>query len=180
MSVAAFRFDNAKRRRPEDHDRQVMLTPRYILDPLRKTFECREIELDPCTEADNPTEAVRFYTPPQDGCELPWNDALSIFVNPPYGQARDAWVKKCLAVARLGPQIALLIPAHTDTRTAQLALNAADSVLFVRGRLRFEERRANQRHAAASHGSMLLGFNLNLTPMGSLGAVFQRAKETTL
>lgn len=67
MSAQAFhRFDNAKRRRPEHHARQAMLTPPYVLEPLRSLL-CG-IELDPCTEPDNPTKADVFYCPPQDGC----------------------------------------------------------------------------------------------------------------
>jgi hypothetical protein len=36
MTVAAHRFDNEKRRRPEHHARQAMLTPPYILEPMRR------------------------------------------------------------------------------------------------------------------------------------------------
>ena len=59
MSDASHRFDNAKRRRPGDHDRQRMLTPDYVLEPIRQLL-CG-IDLDPCTESDNPTRARRFY-----------------------------------------------------------------------------------------------------------------------
>ena len=34
MGVASHRFDNTKRRRPESHARQAMLTPAYVLDPV--------------------------------------------------------------------------------------------------------------------------------------------------
>jgi hypothetical protein len=90
MSVAAHRFDNAKRRRPEHHARQAMLTPPYVLEPVRRLLG--GIELDPCTEPDNPTGADRFYCPPQDGCVLPW-EARSVFCNPPYGEVRGRWVE---------------------------------------------------------------------------------------
>jgi hypothetical protein len=79
MGVAAHRFDNTKRRRPDDHARQAMLTPAYILEPIRQLLG--RIELDPATEPDNPTRAVRFYHLPQDGCALPW-DAVTVFCNP--------------------------------------------------------------------------------------------------
>ena len=35
MSNAAHRFDNEKRRRPDAHARQAMLTPPYLLEPVR-------------------------------------------------------------------------------------------------------------------------------------------------
>jgi hypothetical protein len=84
--VASHRFDNAKRRRPDHHARQAMLTPAYVLEPIRNLLG--GIGLDPCTEPDNPTDAALFYHLPQDGCSLPW-EAHSVFCNPPYGEARD-------------------------------------------------------------------------------------------
>jgi hypothetical protein len=179
MSGAAARFDNEKRRRPESHERQARLTPAYVLEPIRHLFDCREIELDPCTEPDNPTKACRFFALPVDGCKQSWSGALSIFVNPPYGQARERWIEKCLR-ERLRPeaQIVLLIPNHTDTIATQRAMNAATSILFVRGRLRFGVPRENGSQEAASHGSMLLGYNIDLSALLRLGIVVRPWKAT--
>ena len=173
MSEAVHRFDNAKRRRPEEHERQARLTPPYLLEPIRNAFDCREIELDPCTEPDNPTKAVRFFSPPTDGCVQPWANALSIYCNPPYGEVRGRWIEKCIREASHPnrPQIVLLIPNHTETVATQRAMNAADSILFVKARLRFGVPRENGRQEAASHGSMLLGYNLSLSPLKRLGVV---------
>jgi hypothetical protein len=70
MTVAAHRFDNTKRNRPESHARQRMLTPDHVLRPIRRLLG-GTTGLDPCTEPDNPTDAERWYAPPDDGCELP-------------------------------------------------------------------------------------------------------------
>lgn len=176
---AESRFDNAKRRRADGDDRQRMLTPEYILESVRRVLG-GTIGLDPCTEPDNPTGANVFYTPPQDGCSLPW-DAASVFCNPPYGEARARWVRRCIESGMDRPTV-LLIPAHTETRIAQDALLACDSVVFIRARLMFRAVRQNGRHEAASHGSMLLGFGIDLTPLHHLGATFRQAlanlKET--
>ena len=59
MAEASHRFDNAKRRRGGNHDRQRMLTPAYVLEPIRGLLG--GIGLDPCTEPDNPTGAKKFY-----------------------------------------------------------------------------------------------------------------------
>ena len=168
MSIAANRFDNTKRRRPGDHDRQRMLTPAYVLEPIRQLLT--GIGLDPCTESDNPTKARRFYALPQDGLELSWT-AESVFCNPPYGEARNRWVARCIASGDERPTV-LLIPSHTETQTAQLALRECSSVIFVQARLRFALVRENRRHEAASHGSMLLGFGVDLSPLYQLGTVF--------
>ena len=164
------RFDNAKRRRPEDHARQVMLTPEYVLAPIRQLFGGR-IGLDPCTESDNPTNAERFYCLPQDGCDLPW-DATTVFVNPPYGEVRDRWVERCISEGRQR-KVILLMPSHTDTRTSQKALTACRSVLFVKGRIKYGVKRENGRQMAASHGSALFGFGVDLSSLRRLGKVLK-------
>ena len=168
MAEASHRFDNAKRRRGGNHDRQRMLTPAYVLEPIRCLLG--GIGLDPCTEPDNPTGAKKFYALPQDGLELSW-ESRSVFCNPPYGEARNRWVARCIASGDERPTV-LLIPSHTETQTAQLALRECTSVLFVQARLRFAVVRANRRHEAASHGSMLLSFGVDLTPLADLGTVF--------
>lgn len=148
-----------------------MLTPSYVLEPIRDLLG--GIDLDPCTEPDNPTNANRFYHLPQDGCALDWT-ARSVFCNPPYGEAKDRWVRRCIEVGRETP-IVLLIPSHTETRVFQEALHACSSVLFVKARLRFGVLRENRRQEAASHGTALIGFNVDLTPMAHLGTVMTRA-----
>jgi DNA N-6-adenine-methyltransferase (Dam) len=167
MTVAAFRFDNALRRRPEDDERQRYLTPPYLLEPIRELLG--GIELDPCTEPDNPTGADRFYCPPADGCALPW-DARTIFCNPPYGGAKDRWVDRCIAES-IWARIVLLVPAHTDTRIFQAAFLACDSCLLLKGRVKFGTLRPNRRQEAASHGATLFGFGVDLIALADLGAV---------
>lgn len=166
MAIAEHRFDNAKRRRPEHHARQAMLTPVYVLEPIRDLLG--GIGLDPCTEVDNPTGAAEFYCPPADGCALPWNVA-TVFCNPPYGEARGRWVDRCIAEGR-ERKVVLLIPAHTETRIFQRALAACASVIFVRARLRFGVLRENRRQEAASHGSAIFGFGICVAPLSGLGA----------
>jgi hypothetical protein len=67
-----------------------------------------------------------------------------------------------------------MIPAHTDTRIFQGALRTAESVLLVRGRVKFGIPRENGRQVAASHPSALLSWNLDLTPLADrLGIVLK-------
>lgn len=167
MAVAEHRFDNAKRRRPDGHARQAMLTPPYVLEPIRELLG--GIGLDPCTEPDNPTRADKFYCLPQDGCALPW-EAETVFCNPPYGEARNRWVEKCI-VNGTRRKVVLLIPAHTETQIFQRALRNCLCVVFVQARLRFGVLRENRRQEAASHGSAIFGFGVDLNNLLPLGAV---------
>ncbi len=47
MGIAAHRFDNEKRRRPDTHARQAMLTPEYILGPVRSLLGGIGIDVTP-------------------------------------------------------------------------------------------------------------------------------------
>lgn len=165
MTVA--RFDNRLRYRDDAHPNQRQLTPPYVLEPVRQELG-GVIELDPCTEPDNPTAALRFYFPPQDGAALPW-DAATIFVNPPYSKARERWVGRCTAAAEAGSKVVLLMPAATDTRIFQRAAGSATAIVFVRGRVKFGVLRANRRQEAASHPSVLVGWNVRLDACVPLG-----------
>ena len=149
-----------------------MLTPAYVLEPIRRLLG--GIGLDPCTEPDNPTGADCFYCPPADGCALPW-EAQSVFVNPPYGELRGRWVDRCISEGR-HRKVVLLIPSHTETQIFQKALAACRSVLFVRARLRFGVLRENRRQEAASHGSAIFGFGVDVSPLCALGIVLNPAR----
>jgi hypothetical protein len=167
MSIASYRFDNAKRRRPESHARQAMLTPSYVLEPIREMLG--GIGLDPCTEPDNPTKAKRFYAPPDDGAAMPWGRS-SVFCNPPYGEVRGRWVERCIEHGKRAKAV-LLIPAHTETKVFQLAMRECVSVCLVTARLRFGVLRENRRQEAASHGSAIFGFGIDVVPLSRIGIV---------
>jgi hypothetical protein len=169
--LAAHRFDNAKRRRPDAHARQAMLTPDYVLEPVRTLLD--GIGLDPCTEPDNPCHADRFYCLPQDGAALPW-DALTVFCNPPYGEARNRWVERCI-VEGARRKVVLLMPAHTETKIFQRGMGACCDLVFVNARLRFGVLRENRRQEAASHGSAIFGFGVSVELIGFLGTLVRRA-----
>jgi hypothetical protein len=126
------------------------------------------IGLDPCTTPDNPVDADTFFTPPTDGAAESW-DADTIFCNPPYGEARVRWVRRCIGAGSRGKRVVLLIPAHTDTRIWHEAMATATSVLFLKGRVKFGIPRENGRQQAASHPSCLIGWNVNLAEIGHLG-----------
>jgi hypothetical protein len=167
VSVAAYHFSNALRYRNDDHPEQAWFTPAYVLQPVREAFG-GTIGLDPCTTADNPVGALAWYSPPEDGAALPW-PAATIFVNPPYSRARERWVHRCIQAASEDRQIILLMPAATDTRIFQRAAATAQSIVFIRGRLKFGVLRPNRRQIAASHPSVLIGWNVDLTPCAHLG-----------
>lgn len=168
MNNASHRFNNDLRYRSGDHAMQRQLTPAYVLAPIRAALG--GIGLDPCTEPDNPTGADRFYTIDDDGLSQPW-DASTIYVNPPYGKAREPWVEACIAAGSEGRRVALLIPAHTDTRVFHRIFETANAVCFIKGRVKFGVLRKNRRQEAASHPSAVVGWNVDLAPLSAIGRV---------
>ena len=180
MTVAAHRFSNELRRRDAHHPNQRQLTPGYVLEPIRALLG--EIELDPCTEQDNPTRATRFYSPPIDGLAESWI-AKTIFCNPPYGEVRAQWVRRCIDASLAGSKVILLMPASTETQIFQLAARSSDSLILVQARLRFGLVRKNGRQEAASHGSAIFGFGIDVSPLTSIGVALKphlHAKKSAL
>jgi hypothetical protein len=180
--AAAHHFSNGLRYRDPGDPGQTQLTPAYILGPVRADLG-GIIGLDPCTTADNPVGADRFYTPADDGLARPWcgqSWAPSIYCNPPYGKAREPWAARCANVGVLMCQrVILLMPAATDTRIFQKAVSTAAAVVFIRGRVKFGVLRPNRRQAAASHPSVLIGWNTNLSACAHLG-LWMRAEPGCL
>lgn len=168
---AAHRFNNDLRYRDQDHPDQTQLTPSYVLDPVRESLG-GVIGLDPCTLPSNPTDALSYYALPVDGAEQPWL-APSIYVNPPYGKARERWVKRCIQAGAEGRRVVLLIPAATDTRIFQQGMRSATEAVLIQGRVKFGVLRPNRRQVAASHPSALLGWNVDLTPCAHLGMIIK-------
>lgn len=91
-------------------------TPPLVLEPVRAYFRAlghNGIELDPATDASNPTRACVFFTAERDGLSVVWgHERTSVFVNPPYGKAIRAWVAKIGSEAARGLRIVALLPGQ--------------------------------------------------------------------
>lgn len=171
VADASHRFNNHLRYRDQNHPMQWQFTPDYVLDLVRVDLG-QWIGLDPCTTDDNPTAAATFYTPSADGLKQAWSGDgwfPTVFVNPPYGKAREPWVEKCIHAGAHGQTVVLLIPAATDTRIFQRAVATSTAVVFVQGRVKFGTLRPNRRQHAASHPSALIGWNTDLRACAALG-----------
>lgn len=138
--------------------RPRMLTPESILGPVREMFG-GDIDLDPCTDEENPVRAKAFYSPPDDGCTLSW-DYPTVFCNPP-AEDRLRWVRRCIEVGNDHRRVVLLLPAYIETPACQLALSKCWSALFVNGR------------HGLSHGSILFSFGLYLSMLQELGVIMR-------
>lgn len=104
------------------------LTPPSILDKLG------EFDLDPCAPVNRPWDTARNHlTIVEDGLKNEWFGR--VFCNPPYDPCLiGRFIAKCIGHRNV---IALTF-ARTDTKLFQEQIfPCADSILFIKGRLRF-------------------------------------------
>lgn len=103
---------------------QHWATPHELLSVLNEEFHFND---DPC-----PLFGDERY---DDGLSRPWGTRT--YINPPYGSAITAWVKKAVEEAGKGKLVVALLPARTDTRWFHDYVMKATELRFLRGRLKF-------------------------------------------
>lgn len=124
------------------------LTPPEILAPLG------EFDLDPCSPVKRPFETAKIhYTIDDNGLIKNWFGR--VWLNPPYGRNIADWIKK---MAEHGEGIALIF-ARTETSFFQrYVFEAADSILFLNGRLYFLNAAGIRAKANAGAPSVLVAY----------------------
>jgi DNA N-6-adenine-methyltransferase (Dam) len=110
-------------------------TPAEIIAVVVACLE--SIDLDPCSNSDEPPNvpARVHYTEADNGLEQPWHGR--VYMNPPYGQTIDQWVKKLTDEHEHGEVIEAiaLLPARPDTQWFHRLRDYA--CCFIEGRLTF-------------------------------------------
>lgn len=91
--------------------------------------------LDPCATPAN-AKCAKFFTKREDGLAQSWQGER-VFMNPPYGSAIGAWVRKAFEECRHGALVVCLIPSRTDTAYWHDYVMRASEVRFIRGRVKF-------------------------------------------
>lgn len=94
--------------------------------------------LDVCAGPAN-TKCALYFDVEANGLEQPW--AGRCWMNPPYGSAISAWLRKAAAEVHAGHAelVCCLVPARTDTHWWHAAITdpALHHHRFLRGRVRF-------------------------------------------
>lgn len=113
-------------------------TPQEVIDPI---LLLGEIALDPCSNENSIVPAKRSVCLPENGLEIDWPEAkLGItYVNPPYGNQTELWMKKAVHEHKhRNSEVILLVPARPDTKLWQdVVFPHASAICFWRGRLKF-------------------------------------------
>lgn len=157
----------------------LWLTPENALkcvrDYCREDTKSDQIGLDPCTQPDNPTNAVKFFTEADNGLNQPWENNGVVFVNPPYSLTPDdkaagvreppirPWARKIREEATKGVTILALLPcgARFSTKYWQdnILIPELIAVCFVRGRLKFIDANTGKPGKYNNYDSMFYGYN---------------------
>ena len=106
-------------------------TPQEFFDRLNARYN---FTLDPCCTHAN-AKCARHYTAAENGLAQSWQNER-VWMNPPYGRAISAWMKKAYDESRGSALVVCLVPARTDTAWWH-DYAAQGEITFVRGRLKF-------------------------------------------
>ena len=125
------------------------LTPKYITDELGP------FTLDPCSPLVRPwNTADHHYTEEDDGLSQDWEGEF-VWCNPPYGTQTGKWLEK---MAEHNNGIALIF-ARTETNMFfDNVWNAASTLLFLKGRLKFHYVDGTQAAQNAGAPSVLVAY----------------------
>ena len=125
------------------------LTPKWIFDALNLKFD-----LDPAAPIGGVSwiPAKRHYSAVENGLKKPWKGR--VYLNPPYGEQLPLWLKR-MHEHRDG--IALLF-SRTDCKWFYDYVTKADAILFIKGRIKFVDRKGVTGGSGAGSGSMLVAW----------------------
>lgn len=134
--------------KPNNGQTNDWITPEWLVKALGK------FDLDPCAHPGQWYKTAKvMIAPPRDGLDPFWLGR--VWLNPPYGQQIRKWMSR-MADHRNG---IALVPARTEVESWfwPYVWNAADAVLFLKGRLYFH-RPDGSTAGNAGHGSVLAAY----------------------
>lgn len=114
-------------------DRHDWATPQALVDGLAYIFG--RFTLDVCATPET-AKAPRYFTPDDDGLSHEW--CGTCWMNPPYGREISGWVRKAWESGKEGATVVCLLPARTDTDWWTRYVTKAETVLFMKGRIKFD------------------------------------------
>lgn len=107
-------------------------TPQYLFTKYNNIFR---FDLDVCALPEN-AQCADYFTPEKDGLQQEWYGCC--WMNPPYGRAITAWIKKAYDEVQKGNAkvVVCLLPARTDTKWFHDYCTKG-RITFLRGRVKF-------------------------------------------
>lgn len=135
------------------HQSAAMLKDEWLTPP-ELLAAIGPFDLDPCAPISRPWDmAAHHYTRLEDGLSQPWRGR--VWCNPPYGRETELWLARC---ARHGNAVALIFARTETAMFFRRVWEAADAVLFLRGRLHFHHASGARANANAGAPSVLVAY----------------------
>ena len=108
-------------------------TPQDFFDKLNNEFH---FDIDVCADPTN-AKCKKYYAIEDDGLSQTWRGIC--WMNPPYGREIKKWMCKAYesSLGTDGATVVCLVPARTDTAWWHEYAMKADTIRYVRGRLKF-------------------------------------------
>lgn len=152
----------------QSEDRDDWATPRSLIARLEKEFG--NFDLDVCA-SDKNRVCEKFFDKATNGLEQDWNGS-QVWCNPPYSQ-KNEFIEKAHIEAQKGTKIVLLMPSFTETQWFSQMKAKSDWLLFLSGRLVFNE---HEQKETAKFSSVLAFFNIEPKEVPNLGWIVQRSQ----
>jgi len=111
--------------------------------------------LDVCAHKDN-HKCDRYFSEEEDGLKQDWSGDVC-WMNPPYGRAISAWIKKAWEESQRGATVVCLIPSRTDTSYWHDYVMKGE-IVFLRGRIKFIDSNSQDNPAPAPFPSAIVIF----------------------
>ncbi len=105
-------------------------TPNDFYAALHDEFK---FQTDVCSTHEN-AKCLNHFTIEDDGLMKDWEG--SCWMNPPYGRAIGAWMKKAYESSLNGATVVCLVPSRTDTKWWH-DFAMLGEIRFIKGRLKF-------------------------------------------
>ena len=123
-------------------------TPTYITEALSAAFG--PIELDPCSNADAPLQALRKIILPEDGLAAKWKSEGLTYINPPFSNLQ-IWLKKAIDHFEVGDlkKVVFMLPcSRLDLKDFSGRASNFATTLILKRRLTFVSTEARFAHPA--------------------------------
>ncbi|QDP65800.1 MAG: putative adenine-specific methylase [Prokaryotic dsDNA virus sp.] len=122
-------------------------TPKWLFNALHNHFK---FDLDVCSDEKNAL-LPKYYTKENSCLNKNWETCN--FMNPPYGREINKFVKKAYEQWGINCTIVALLPARTDTKWFHNYIYNKASMVFIKGRIKFE---GGEKLAPAPFPSMIV------------------------
>lgn len=107
-------------------------TPQWLFDQFDAEFH---FTVDVCSTDEN-AKCPKHYTRREDGLLQDWAGEVA-WMNPPYGKAISAWMRKAYTESLRGATVVCLVPSRTDTAWWHNYAMKASEIRYLRRRIKF-------------------------------------------